>query len=87
MKVTILTPVKNEEKFIGDAIRSVLNQTYKDFEFIIIDDGSTDKTVDIVKSFDDSRIKLIISQGKGKNIAYNIGYKEKGSTQKKLPMY
>jgi len=76
MKVTILTPVKNEEKFIGEAIRSVLSQTYTDFEFIIIDDGSTDKTVEIVKSFDDSRIKLIISEGKGKNIAYNIGYNE-----------
>ncbi len=50
--------VYNGEKYIKDTIDSILNQTYKDFEFIIIDDGSTDSTVDIINSYDDDRIKL-----------------------------
>jgi glycosyltransferase involved in cell wall biosynthesis len=47
----------NHDKFVGEAINSVLNQSFKDFEFLIIDDNSTDKTYDIVNSFNDPRIK------------------------------
>lgn len=46
----------NCASFIKKAITSILNQTYKDFEFLIIDDGSTDNTESIVKSFNDNRI-------------------------------
>lgn len=56
IKVSIVTPTYNGEKFIGDTIRSVLNQTYKNFELIIVDDCSTDNTRKIVKSFSDKRI-------------------------------
>ncbi len=52
-------PAYNAEKTIKTAIKSILNQTLRDFEFIIINDGSTDKTKDIIKSFADSRIVLI----------------------------
>ena len=59
MKVSVILCVYNEEKFIGKAIDSILNQTLDDFELIIINDGSTDNTLDIIKSYDDERIKLI----------------------------
>lgn len=67
----------NEEKYIGEAIESVLHQTFSDFEFIIINDGSTDKTEEIIKSFNDSRIKYIKNQQNLKLIAsLNKGLKE-----------
>src|SRR3989344_7700958 len=56
--VTILMPVYNGEKYLKEAIESVLNQTFRDFEFLIIDDGSTDKSTEIIKSFNDARIRL-----------------------------
>lgn len=49
---SIITVVFNGEKFIEDAIKSVLNQSYKNFEYIIIDGGSTDKTVEIIRKYD-----------------------------------
>lgn len=55
-KVSVVMPAYNAEKYIRQAIESILNQTYKDFEFIIINDGSTDKTKEIVLSYVDSRI-------------------------------
>lgn len=58
MNVSIVMPVYNAEKYVGDAIRSILQQSYTDFEFIVIDDASTDASVDIVNSFNDKRIKL-----------------------------
>ncbi|WP_018702960.1 glycosyltransferase family 2 protein [Anaeromusa acidaminophila] len=58
MNVSIVMPVYNAEKYVGDAIRSILQQSYTDFEFIIIDDASTDASVDVINSFNDKRIKL-----------------------------
>lgn len=57
MKISMLTTVYNGELFLEETIKSVLNQTFKDFEYIIIDDGSTDKTKEIIDSFNDKRIK------------------------------
>ncbi len=57
--VSICIPVRNGESFITDAIKSCLNQTYKNYEILIIDNGSTDATVDIIKSFASDKIKLI----------------------------
>jgi glycosyltransferase involved in cell wall biosynthesis len=52
-------PVFNSEKFIYQAIQSILDQTFQDFELIITDDGSTDNSLSIIETFNDKRIKLI----------------------------
>jgi len=52
-KITVLMPVYNGEKYLKEAIESILNQTFSDFEFLIIDDGSTDGSVGVIKSFSD----------------------------------
>ncbi|MES2796051.1 MAG: glycosyltransferase [Bacteroidota bacterium] len=57
--ITVLMPVYNCELYINEAIDSILNQTYTNFEFLIIDDASTDKTVSIIKTYTDSKIQLI----------------------------
>lgn len=54
--------VYNTERFLKESIKSVLEQTYRDFEFIIIDDGSTDQSLKIIESFNDSRIKIICNE-------------------------
>ena len=59
-KVSVCIPSFNHEKYIAETIKSVLNQTFEDFELIITDDGSSDKTVEVIKSFKDPRIKLYI---------------------------
>ena len=58
-RITVLMPVYNVASFIHEAIDSVLNQSYSDFEFLIIDDASTDATVNQILEFSDSRINLI----------------------------
>ena len=59
-------PVYNREKYVREAVESVLNQTFENFEFLIIDDGSEDQTDNILRSFSDARIRLIShSQNKG----------------------
>ena len=58
-KVAVLMSVYNGEKYLREAINSILSQTFNDFEFLIINDGSTDGTADILKSYTDSRIKII----------------------------
>lgn len=57
--VTVLMPVFNGEKHLREAIESILNQTLTDFEFLIIDDGSADSSTEIMKSYDDPRIRMI----------------------------
>jgi len=58
-KISVLMPVYNAESFVKKAIESILNQTLRDFEFLIINDGSTDSTLNCINSYKDSRIKLI----------------------------
>lgn len=58
-KVTVLMPVYNGEKYLGEAIESILNQTFTNFEFLIIDDGSTDNSVEIINSYNDKRIIFV----------------------------
>ena len=57
--LTVLMPVYNAERYITESVDSILHQTLTDFEFLIIDDGSTDSTADIVRAYGDSRIRLI----------------------------
>jgi glycosyltransferase involved in cell wall biosynthesis len=71
--ISVIIPAFNAEKFIGRAIESVLAQTYKDFEIIIINDWSTDNTVRVCSSFGDSRIKIIRIKHGGVGKARNVG--------------
>lgn len=59
MKISVVLATYNDEKYIKEAIDSVLDQTYRDFELIIIDDGSNDRTAEIISSYNDERIILI----------------------------
>lgn len=56
--ISVLMSVYNGEEFLNEAIDSILNQTYEDFEFIILDDGSSDNSLDIIKSYEDNRIRI-----------------------------
>jgi len=58
-KISVILPVYNAEKYVLEAINSILNQTFKDFELIIIDDGSTDDSLKIISEIKDSRIRII----------------------------
>ena len=69
--VTVLMPARNAEKYIADAILSVINQTYTNFELLVVNDGSTDNTASVIKSFADSRIKLIEQEALGISPALN----------------
>ena len=58
-EVTVLLPAYNAEKYLVEAVDSILKQTFVDFELLIIDDGSTDNTLNIINSFKDSRIRIV----------------------------
>jgi hypothetical protein len=62
-KVTVLMSVHNAERYLGAAIDSILKQTFRDFEFLIIDDGSTDNSVSLIQRYDDIRISLLRNDG------------------------
>lgn len=62
VKLTVLMPVYNGERFIREAIESILCQTFNDYEFLIIDDGSQDSTKDMVSSYQDKRIRFVQNQ-------------------------
>jgi len=74
-QVSILLPTFNCEKYILSAIKSILWQTYKHFELIIIDDGSTDNTIKLVKTVNDERIKYVKIEHCGISNALNFGLK------------
>ena len=66
-KVSVIVPMYNAEKFLDLCVSSILQQTLEDIEIILVDDCSTDKTLDIAKSFGDSRIKILRTE---KNLGY-----------------
>ncbi len=70
--VTCIIPAFNREKYIAEAIDSVLDQTYGNIEIIVIDDGSTDNTSEIVKSFN-SKVKYFYQPNSGASAARNSG--------------
>lgn len=72
---SVVIPLYNKEVFIEDTLKSVLNQTFQDFEVIIVDDGSTDNSVDITNKFRDSRIKIYSQNNQGLSSARNTGIK------------
>lgn len=77
VKVSIITPIYNCEKYIKTSVESVLNQTYKDWELILIDDASTDGSLKIITTFIDTRIKVLkLRNNSGPAVARNEGIKE-----------
>jgi glycosyltransferase involved in cell wall biosynthesis len=71
--ISVILSVYNGEKYLAEAIDSILNQTYKNFEFIIINDGSTDRSLEIVKSYSDERMVLISRENRGLVESLNEG--------------
>lgn len=73
---SVIIPLYNKEAYIAATIRSVLDQTFQSFEILIVDDGSTDKSKEIVQLFRDSRIKVSTKENGGASSARNYGIKE-----------
>ncbi|MHB8909185.1 MAG: glycosyltransferase family 2 protein [Syntrophales bacterium] len=73
MKISVIIPAYNHEQYITEAINSVLNQSYPDFEIIIINDGSTDSTEQKILSIHDPRIQYISQENSGAHSAINRG--------------
>ncbi|MBT9311111.1 glycosyltransferase family 2 protein [Leptothoe kymatousa] len=71
--VSVVIPVYKAEDFVGKTIHSVLGQTYKELEIIIVDDGSPDRSIDVCRGFDDPRIKIIQQANRGLAGARNTG--------------
>ena len=61
-KISVIMPVYNGEKYLREAIDSILNQTFSDFEFIIIDDGSVDRSPEVIKNYTDPRIRFYVNE-------------------------
>lgn len=74
-KISIIVPMYNAEKYILEAITSLTNQTYKNIEIVVVDDGSTDNSRNIVESLssNDKRIKLLTQENSGVSTARNLG--------------
>jgi glycosyltransferase involved in cell wall biosynthesis len=74
--ISVVIPLYNKEMYIKRAVNSVLSQKIQKFELIIVDDGSTDKSVEIIKNITDKRIRVIQQQNSGVSAARNKGIKE-----------
>lgn len=74
--VSIIMPAYNAARFLRESINSVISQTYQNWELLVINDGSTDNTGNIVKSFDDERIRYFEKKNGGVSTARNLGLKE-----------
>lgn len=74
LSVSVVIPVYNGERFLRESINSVVSQTFTDFEIVIVDDGSTDGSADVVRSYSDSRIRMVShARNRGLAEARNTG--------------
>ncbi|MCT7995077.1 glycosyltransferase family 2 protein [Laspinema olomoucense] len=71
--VSVVVPVYNVEAYIAETIQSILNQTYSNFEILIVNDGSSDRSVEIIQTFDDPRITVMHQENQGVSAARNRG--------------
>lgn len=71
--ISVVIPLYNKEKSIAQSLQSVLNQSYTDFEIVVVDDGSTDKSVEIVEGIEDARLKIFKQPNAGPSKARNTG--------------
>ena len=76
VEVSVIVPVYNGEKCIKKCVDSILNQTFKNLECIVIDDGSTDKTLKILNKYNDARLKVIHKENSGVSSCRNLGITE-----------
>lgn len=74
-RVSVVLPVRNEERYVEEAVRSILRQTFGDFELVVVDDGSTDRSSEILAGLAaaDARVKIVRGQGRGLVDALNAG--------------
>ena len=70
---SVIIPLYNKEAYIGDTLKSVLNQTFQSFEIIIVNDGSTDNSLKITKKFNDKRLRIYTQKNQGVSFARNYG--------------
>ena len=77
MKISIIIPVYNVENYLAECLNSVVNQTYRNIEIIIVNDGSTDNSFSIIQQYQlqDERIKIINQENQGLSAARNAGMK------------
>ena len=75
-KVTVIIPVYNSEKYIGKCIKSIIDQTYKNLDILVINDGSKDNSLSVIKSFTDKRIRVIDKKNEGVSKTRNLGIKK-----------
>ena len=78
VKVSVIIPVYNSEKYLEQTIQTILKQSLKEFELILVNDGSSDKSLSICKEYEtkDKRIKVIDKKNEGACIARNTGINE-----------
>ena len=78
MKVSVVIPVHNGEKYLAQAVESVLAQTYRDFELLIVDDGSTDGSRAVMDHYArrDVRVRILCQENRGVSAAGNLGFEE-----------
>ena len=74
-RVSVVMSVYNEEQYLSDAVDSILGQTFTDFEFVIIDDGSVDNTLTILKDYKDPRLKVYHQANQGQSAALNQAFR------------
>lgn len=72
-RVSVVMPVYNVEDYVAEAVQSVLDQSFADFELVIVDDGGTDQSIPICLGFDDARIKIVQQENRGLAAARNTG--------------
>ncbi|HFL1539525.1 TPA: glycosyltransferase family 2 protein [Enterobacter asburiae] len=70
-KFSIIVPIYNVELYLEDCIQSVLHQSFQNYELICVNDGSTDSSLEILKSFNDPRIKILDQINQGQSVARN----------------
>jgi glycosyltransferase involved in cell wall biosynthesis len=71
--ISVLVPTYNHEKYIAETVRSVLGQTFADLEAVVVDDGSTDRTGEVVRSFADPRVRYFRQTNQGPSVTTNTG--------------
>ena len=72
-RVSVIMSAHNEERYVRNAIDSILRQTFGDFEFVVIDDGSVDRTPEILRGYQDPRLRVHHQANQGQSVALNRG--------------